>query len=91
MAREDALVYWVGTSEEEIHFIDSILIAYDGIACVRREFKLEDGDSLYKVYVTAGMEKEFLDVMERLRKRASIRSVTKGEDNDETPPTPPSE
>jgi hypothetical protein len=82
--REEALVYWVGTSEEEIHFIDSILSAYDGIACVRREFKLEDGDSLYKVYVTAGMENEFLDVMKRLRGRAAIRSVEKGEDN-ETP------
>jgi hypothetical protein len=82
--REEALVYWVGTSEEEIHFIDSILSAYDGVACVRREFKLEDGDSLYKVYVTAGMEKEFLDVMKRLRGRAAIRSIQKGEDN-ETP------
>lgn len=79
--REEALVYWVGTSEEEIHFIDSILSAYDGIACVRREFKLEDGDSLYKVYVTAGMENEFLDVMGRLRMRADIRSVTRGEDD----------
>lgn len=82
MAREDALVYWIGTSEAEIHFIDSILCAYDGIACVRREFKIENGDSLYKVYVTAGMEKEFLDVMERLRQRADIRSVVKGEDHE---------
>ncbi len=84
MAREDALVYWVGTSEDEIHFIDAILSAYDGIACVRREFRLADGDSLYKIYVTAGMEREFLAVMERLRARANIRSVTKGED-DEAP------
>jgi hypothetical protein len=79
--REEALVYWVGTSEEEIHFIDSILGAYDGVACVRREFKLEDGQALYKVYVTAGMEREFLDVMGRLRMRADIRSVTRGEDD----------
>jgi len=79
--REEALVYWVGTSEEEIHFIDSILSAYDGVACVRREFKLEDGQALYKVYVTAGMEREFLDVMGRLRTRADIRSVTRGEDD----------
>ena len=82
MPREDALVYWIGTSEDEIHFIDAILSAYDGIACARREFKLENGDSLYKVYVTAGMEKEFLDVMERLRTRADIRSVAKGEDDE---------
>jgi hypothetical protein len=83
--REEALVYWVGTSEEEIHFIDSILSAYDGLACVRREFKLEDGQALYKVYVTAGMEREFLDVMGRLRMRAGIRSVTRGEDDAAVP------
>jgi hypothetical protein len=83
--REEALVYWVGTSEEEIHFIDSILSAYDGVACVRREFKLEDGQALYKVYVTAGMEREFLDVMGRLRMRADIRSVTRGEDDAAVP------
>ena len=85
MLFRSALVYWVGTSEDEIHFIDAILSAYDGIACVRREFKLEDGESRYKIYVTAGMEKEFLDVMECLRGRADIRSVAKGED-DEIPP-----
>jgi hypothetical protein len=72
----------VGTSEDEIHFIDAILSAYDGVACVRREFKLENGDSLYKVYVTAGMEREFLDVMERLRGRADIRSLAKGKDDE---------
>ena len=83
--REEALVYWVGTSEEEIHFIDSILSAYDGVACVRREFKLEDGQALYKVYVTAGMEREFLDLMGRLRMRADIRSVTRGEDDAAVP------
>ena len=83
--REEALVYWVGTSEEEIHFIDSVLSAYDGIACVRREFKLEDGQALYKVYVTAGMEQEFLDVMEVLRTKADIRSVNRGKDDEALP------
>lgn len=82
MPREDALVYWIGTSEDEIHFIDAILSAYDGVACVRREFKVEGGDSLYKIYVTAGMEREFLDVMARLRERAAIRSLAKGEDDE---------
>jgi hypothetical protein len=46
----------------EIHFIDSIL-GLRRIACVRR-YLCENGDSLYKIYVTAGMA-GFLDVMER--------------------------
>lgn len=82
MPREDALVYWIGTSEDEIHYIDAVLSGFDGVACVRREFKLENGDSLYKIYVTAGMEAEFLDVMARLRERADIRSLAKGVDDE---------
>jgi hypothetical protein len=75
------VVYWIGTSEEEIHFIDSIVSAYDGLASVRRDFKLEDGRALYKIYVSAGMEEEFAELMERLRTRARIDVVLRGEDD----------
>jgi len=76
----DAIVYWIGTHEAEIHFLDAILSAYDGLAVVRREFKVEDGETLYRVYVSPGMEEEFLELVERLRKRTTIgRLVREGE------------
>jgi len=75
----EALVYWIATSESEIHFIDAILSAYDGLASVRREFRMADGDTYYKVFVTEGMEEEFLEILERLRKKAEIRDVRRGE------------
>jgi len=74
----DAIVYWIETAEEEIHFIDAIVSAYDGLANVRREFKIEDGTMLFKVYVAPGMEDEFLELIERLRNAAKIGRVIRG-------------
>ncbi len=82
----DVLVYWLATSEEEIHFIDAVISAYDGMASVRREYMLRDGQAMYKVYVSGGMETEFLDVIERLRRHAKIGDVVRGE-GDEIPPS----
>jgi hypothetical protein len=79
---DDALVYWVTTTEDEIHFIDAIISAYDGLASVRRDFRLKDGEAQYKIYVSAGMEDEFLEVMERLQQKAKIDRLIRGESDD---------
>lgn len=77
----DALVYWIGTTEEEIHFLDAIIAAYDGLASVRREYRLRDGETQYKIYVSPGMEEEFLEVMARLRETAKIGTLVREEDD----------
>ena len=82
----DALVYWIGTTEEEIHYLDAIISAYDGLASVRREYRLRDGEAQYKVYVSPGMEGEFLELMERLRATAKIGTLTREEDGDAPSP-----
>ena len=78
----DALVYWVGTTEEEVHYLDAIVSAYDGLASVRREYRLQDGETQYKVYVSPGMEDEFLELMARLRGTAKIGTLVREEDVD---------
>jgi len=83
---QDASVYWLNTNEEEIHFIDAVIGAYDGLANIRRDYRLQDGGIYFKVYVAPGMEKEFVDLMERLRRVAAIGDIIAGE-NDETPST----
>ena len=77
---KDALVYWLATSEEEIHFIDAIISAYDGMAALRRDFRMINGQAMYKVYVSSGMEDEFLEVMARLRETASIADLISDDD-----------
>lgn len=74
---KDAVVYWLSTSESEIHFIDAIVSAYDGMAAVRRDFEIRDGQAMYKVFVSRGMEEEFLDVMARLRSRARVDALVR--------------
>jgi hypothetical protein len=80
--RVDALVYWVSTTEEEIHYLDAILSAYDGVANVRREYRLRDGEMQYKIFVSPGMEDEFLELMARLRPTARIGSLVREEGDD---------
>jgi len=83
---KDASVYWLNTTEEEIHFIDAIVSAYDGLANVRRDWRLQDGKIFFKVYVASGMEDDFLELMECLRQVATIGEVIEGEDDENLSP-----
>jgi len=78
---KDALVYWLATIEEEIHYIDAIISAYDGMASVRRDFRILNGQTMYKIYVSPGMEDEFLEVMARLRETATIADLIRDDDS----------
>ena len=75
----DSIVYWLGTTESEVHFIDAVISAYDGLANVRREYRLKDGRTEYKVFVAPGMEDEFLEVIDGLRRTADIQSIEREE------------
>jgi hypothetical protein len=72
---KEAVIYWLATSESEIHYIDAIISAYDGMAAVRRDFEIRDGRAMYKVFVSPGMEEEFQEVMARLRATAEISDL----------------
>ena len=82
----DAVVYWIETSEPEIHFIDAIVSAYDGLASVRRDYRLREGHVEYKIYVSPGMEAEFLELMDRLRQKADIRGLVREDADASSPP-----
>jgi hypothetical protein len=79
---KDAIVYWLQTDEEEIHYIDAIITAHDGLANVRRDYRLQNGKLYFKIYVGPGMEEEFLALMDRLREVARIGELIRG-DKDE--------
>ncbi len=74
-----ATVYWIETTEEEIHFIDAIVSAYDGLANVRRDYRVRNGRMYFKVYVGPGLEEEFELLIRQLRRRAKIGDVIKDE------------
>lgn len=74
-----ALVYWLAAHEAEVHYIDAILSAYDGLANVRRDFILKDAKAYYKVFVADGMEDEFLEIAERLRAEGAVEDFFREE------------
>lgn len=76
---QHALVYWLSTAEEEVHFVDAIISGYDGVANVRREYRLQDGRMYFKTYVAPGMEEEFLEILQRLRQVGRIHDYRKGD------------
>jgi hypothetical protein len=76
----DAVVFWLGTSEDEIHFIDAVISAYDGLAALRRDFRIINGRAMYKVFVSPGMEDEFLEIVARLRSVAAISDLIREDD-----------
>ena len=76
----DASVFWLETTEKEIHFIYAIASAYDGQANVRRDYRLENGKVYFKVYVALGMEEEFLELIDDLRRTARIGEVLKDDE-----------
>ena len=80
--KQDASVYWLNTTEEEIHFIDAVIGAYDGLANVRRDYRFQDGKIFFKVYVAPGMEDEFLALLDGLRQVATIGELIEGEDDE---------
>ncbi len=80
----EASVYWIETTEEEIHFIDAIISAYDGLANVRRDYRIKDGKTYFKVYVGPGLEGEFEELLLELRKKAKIGDVFR--DNEASTP-----
>ena len=85
MTLRDASVFWLETSEKKVHFIDAITSAYDGLANVRRDYKLKDGKIYFKVFVAPGMEEEFLDLLEDLRAVAAIGDFLEEKDGEPPP------
>jgi len=75
----EADVYWVATRESEVHYLDAIVSAYDGVANVRREYRLQSGKAYYKVFVGPGMEMEFLEILDRLRGEGVIEDAFREE------------
>jgi len=72
---QDAEVLWVETTDKALHFLDGMLMATDGLANVRREYREEGGRKLYKLYVAPGEVEEVLRLLERARRFAPVGEV----------------
>jgi len=55
-----------------------MLMATDGLANVRREYREEGGRKLYKLYVAPGAVEEVLRLLERARRFAPVGETRRG-------------
>jgi len=62
----------VALEERDVHFLDTIIHGYDGIACLRRDYRLIDGKTYFELWVPPGFRREVELVLEELREYAAI-------------------
>ncbi len=84
--KKDAALFWINTSESELHFLDAILSAYDGLANVRRSYRIHQGKTYFKVYVSPDMTDEFLALINRLQQVAEVKDFFREGSNETISP-----
>ncbi len=64
----DTVEVYVELEEEDLHFLDAILEGYDGIANVRREYRVVDGDKQFRILTSPSCLDRTLEVIRDLRR-----------------------
>jgi hypothetical protein len=69
---KDTFEVYVDLPKEEMHWVETVVCCYDGIAMVRRDGMVKDGKFYYKIYVPPDFLEEFLQVLERFQEFISV-------------------
>ena len=77
---EDSIELYVEMEECDLHFLDAITKGYDGIANVRREYRVVDGEKQFLVYTSPGMLDFTLNKIRSLRRYMYIGKIVVSED-----------
>jgi len=72
----DSIEVYVELEEEDLHFLDAVLEGYDGIANVRREYRVVSGDKEFRILTTPGCLEKTLSVIRDLRRFIFVGSIT---------------
>ena len=79
---DDTLDLYIEVDEEDLHFVDDIIKSYDGIANVRREYRVNRGQKQFKVLVSPCFLGEVKGIIRGLRKYIYIgEMVVEGKSN----------
>ncbi len=71
----DATVIWVETTDRALHFIDGVFMAADGLANVRREYRVEKGRKFYKLYASPQGVEDVLALLSRAARYVPIGEI----------------
>jgi len=65
----------VELEERDVHFVSTIVRGYDGIADLRRDYRLIEGRTFFKLLVPPSFRREVEGLLDELREYASIGEV----------------
>ncbi|GEM_PF-1679480 len=69
--REQLLL--IELDEHDLHFVDTIIMGYDGLAHLRRDYRLIEGRTFFELIVPEGFLEEVKQLLEELRVRGFAR------------------
>jgi len=64
---KDTIQLFVELSSKDVHLIATIMQSYDGIANVRREYRVHNGKTFFKILVPPDFLEETKGVLESLK------------------------
>ena len=80
---DDSIEVYVELEEDDLFFLDAVIEGYDGIANVRREYRVVEGAKEFRILTTPSCLDETLSVIRDLRRFIFVgRIVVEGEPDD---------
>jgi hypothetical protein len=74
-APQDTVNLFVEMSEKDVHFLEMILKAYDGIAHLRRDWFVREGRRFFKILVPPDFVEEVKRLLAHMRKYIEIGEI----------------
>lgn len=81
---KDSLRLYVEVDEEDVYFLDAVIELYDGVANVRREYRVTDGEKEFLIYTSPGLFDFTVDLIRDLRSYIYIGKIHLEGDADES-------
>ncbi len=64
----DSVEVYVELEEEDLHFLDAIIEGYDGVANVRREYRVVEGDKQFRILTSPSYLDRVIEIIRDLRR-----------------------
>ncbi len=84
MPPEGSVELYVEMEECDLHFLDAVIKVYDGVANVRREYRVIDEEKQFLVYTSPGLLDFTVNAIRSLRKYIYIGKIVIGNDTNES-------
>jgi len=72
---QDTIALYVEMNEKDVHFLEMIIEAYDGVAHLRRDWFMRDGRRFFKILVPPDFEDELKGILENMRAYIEVGEI----------------